>query len=109
MIIDIQRLRNLTTGRLHTDLVHVYQDMETISGQQGLMTHMLPRMSRAIMPWLQTHVTDDRFWDGNYDTSRVGEYELPEPTVDERAEMVVRYQAQPNPLEGKNVVLVSRE
>ena len=55
---DIQRLRSLTTDKLHTDIVHVYEDLEHISGQVGLMTHMLPRMARAVKPWLREHVTE---------------------------------------------------
>lgn len=103
---DIQRLRNLTTGRLHTDITYVYEDLEEITGEKGLMTHMLPRVARAIEPWLRTHVTDPRFWDGEWDTTHTGEYELPEPTKEDRAAMFELYKAQPNPLVGKNVVAV---
>ena len=101
---DIQRLRNLTTGRLHTEIGHVYEDLEAITGEQGLMTHMLPRAVRAVEPWLREHVTDQRFWDGEYDTTHVGEFALPEPTGEDRAKMFERYKAQPNPLEGMLVV-----
>ena len=103
---DIQRLRNLTTGLLHTEIGHVYEDLETITGERGLMTHTLPRVARAVEPWLREHVTDVRFWDGEYDTSHTGEYTLPEPTADDRAAMFERYKAQPNPLEGKAVIAV---
>jgi len=41
---DSKRLRNLTTHRLHTKLDHIYEDLEWISGETGLMTHMLPNM-----------------------------------------------------------------
>lgn len=104
---DIQRLRNLTTGRLHTEIGHIYEDMETITGERGLMTHMLPRVLVAIEPWLRQYVTDARFWDGEYDTTHTGEYSLPESTADERKAMFGRYLDQPNPLEGKKVVVVN--
>ncbi len=26
---DIQRLRNLTTGRLHTEMAHIYQELNS--------------------------------------------------------------------------------
>lgn len=103
---NIQRLRNLTTGRLHTDIGCIYEDLGTIIGQQGLMTHMLGRATKAIEPWLREHVTDQRFWDGKYDTTHVGDYALPEPTADERAAMLERYKALPNPLDGKTVIVV---
>ena len=95
---DIQRLRNLTTCLLHTEIGHIYQDLGTITGEAGLMTHMLPRASRAVEPWLREHVTDERFWDGNFDTSHTGEFALPEPTDEDRAAMFERYKAQPKPL-----------
>lgn len=103
---DIQRLRNLTTGRLHTDIGFIYEDLGTITGESGLMTHMLPRAMRAVEPWLREHVIDPRFWDGEYDTTHTGEFELPEPTAEDRAAMFERYKTQPNPLDGKNVIAI---
>lgn len=103
---DIQRLRNLTTRMLHTEMGHIYEDLGTITGEKGLMTHMLPRALRAVEPWLREHVTDARFWDGEYDTTHVGEYKLPLPTDADRQAMLNRYLEQPNPLEGKKVIAV---
>lgn len=103
---DIQRLRNLTTGRLHTNIGHVYEDLGVITGQAGLMTHMLPRAMRACEPWLREHVSDPRFWDGEYDTTHTGSVELPTPTDADRAAMFELYKAQPNPLDGKAVIAV---
>ncbi len=103
---DIQRLRNLTTGRLHTEMGHIYEDLGTLTGESGLMTHMLPRAMRACEPWLREHVTDPRFWDGEYDTTHTGEIELPESSHEDRAAMFERYKAQPNPLDGKEVIAV---
>lgn len=103
---DIQRLRNLTTGRLHTEMGHIYKDLEAITGMRGLMTHMLPRAIRAVEPWLREHVADKRFWDDGYDSTHKGEYALREPTAADRAAMLERYKGQPNPLEGKDVVAV---
>ena len=103
--VDIQRLRNLTTGRLHTEMSHVYDDLGIITGEHGLMTHMLPRAMRAVEPWLREKVTEARFWDGEYDTTHTGEIDLPTPTKEEREEMWKRYAAQPNPLAGKRVIV----
>ena len=103
---DIQRLRNLTTGRLHTEMGHIYEDLGIIIGEDGLMTHMIPRAMRAVEPWLREHVKDKRFWDGEFDQSHTGEFELPESTEADRAEMFERYKAQPNPLVGKEVITV---
>ena len=103
---DIQRLRNLTTGRLHTEVSHLYEDLGSITGESGLMTHMLPRAMDAITPWLKKHVADPRFWDGEYDTEHTGEIDLPEPTTEDRAAMFELFKQMPNPLEGKDVVAV---
>lgn len=103
---DIQRLRSLTTGRLHTEISHVYEDLAAITGEEGLMTHMLPRALNAIEPWLRKHIADPRFWDGAFDQSHTGELALPEPTETDRAAMFAAYKAQPNPLDGKDVVAV---
>lgn len=103
---DMQRLRNLTTGRLHTEIGHIYKDLEIITGEEGLMTHMLPRVCNAVEPWLREHVTDERFWNGEFDQTHTGDFPLPEPTAEDRAAMFERYKAQPNPLEGKQVIAV---
>ena len=47
-----------------------------------------------------------RYWDGEYDTTHTGEIELPEPTEQDRAEMFDRYKEMPNPLAGKDVVVI---
>uniref|UniRef100_A0A6M3KXY8 DUF7736 domain-containing protein n=1 Tax=viral metagenome TaxID=1070528 RepID=A0A6M3KXY8_9ZZZZ len=98
---DIQRLRNLTTGRLHTKMEHIYQDLGVITGEDGLMTHMLPRVIKAVKPWLREKVTDLKFWDGKFDTTHIGEFNLPETTSEERKIFFERFAAMPNPLEGK--------
>ena len=103
---NIQRLRNLTTGRLHTEMGHIYEDLGFIVGDDGLMTHMLPRVMRAIEPWLREQVTDSRFWDGEYDTSHKGDHPLRAMTAEESKAALELYSAMPNPLEGKQVVVV---
>lgn len=97
---DIQRLRNLTTGRLHTEVGHVYQDMEFFTGEPGLFTHMLPNMWRAIEPWLREQFPDPRLWDGAYDTTHTGEIEAYPMDAEAKQAAMQRYAALPNPLFG---------
>jgi len=104
MKFDTQRLRNLTTGKLHTEMGHIYEDLERITGETGLMTHMLQRVMDAVEPWLRAVVLDDQFWNNKFDTSHVGEVELPTPTTGARNAMLERYKAMPNPLAGKEVI-----
>lgn len=104
---DIQRLRNLTTGRLHTQMSHIYEDLRFIVGDNGLMTHMLPRVMEAVEPWLREQVTDARFWEDKFDTTHTGDYPLRAMTAEESSAAFGRYAAMPNPLDGKNVVIVT--
>ena len=104
LFISAQRLRNLTTGRLHTKMDDIYQDLELITGEAGIMTHMLGRVNTAIKPWLETYVTESRFWDNAYDPSHTGEVLLPMPTPAEREQMFKRFGELPNPLAGKKVI-----
>jgi hypothetical protein len=96
MRIDIQRLRNLTTHILHTDISHVYEDLERITREKGIMTHMLPSVNNAVEPWLREKVTDERFWDGQYDPTHTGEIELPEMTDEERNAVFERFANMPS-------------
>lgn len=95
---DIQRLRNLTTSRLHTKMEHIYEDLGFIIGEKGLMTHMLPRVLDSIMPWLKSMVTDPRFWDDKYDITHIGVFPLRNMTPKEMNEAFDRYSKMPNPL-----------
>ncbi len=103
---DIQRLRNLTTGRLHTEMGHIYQDMEYLTGEQGIMTHMLPNAFRAMEPWLKEKATDPKLWEDVYDTTHTGELEISPMTDDERKVFIERYMGLPSPLAGKEVIAV---
>jgi hypothetical protein len=97
MIMDAQRLRNLTTGRLHTDVGHIYQDMEYLTGMTGLMTHMLPNVMRALEPWLKLKVTEARFWDGKLDLSHQGDFDIRPMSEQEQKEVGDRYIKLPHP------------
>lgn len=105
-VFAFQRLRNLTTGKLHTQMADIYEDLEFFTRGGGIMTHMLPRVRKAIEPWLRERLVDKRFWDGKYDVSHVGEIELPQMSEAENMAALARYEAMPNPLFGKNVVVV---
>ena len=85
---------------------HIYEDLALITGESGLMTHMLPRAMRACEPWLREHVTDQRFWDGQFDVTHTGELPLPTPNEADRRVMFELFAAQSNPLDGKDVIRV---
>lgn len=104
---NIQRLRNLTTGRLHTEVGHIYEDLGWLMGESGLMTHMLPRALKAVEPWLREKVTDAKFWDDAYDTTHLGEFDLPEPTDEDKQVFFERFKEMPNPLAGKQVICIA--
>ena len=91
------RLRNLTTGRLHTEMGHIYEDLELITGMKGLMTHMLPRALKSVEPWLRAVVTSREYWDGEFNPDAEGHFILRDATKEEQAEMVAIYMDQPRP------------
>ena len=93
---DIQRLRNLTTRRLHTKMEHIYADIEYLTGEKGVMTHQLPNANRALEPYLRKKVTEARFWDGKYDTTHTGEIYVPPMDQAEKKAMWERYGAMPS-------------
>lgn len=87
---DIQRVRNLSTGILHTQVEHVYQDLETITGITGFQTVQLPAALFAIKSHLTRHLTDMRFFDGVLDTTHVGDVDVPVMDLGERDEFEFR-------------------
>ncbi len=96
--IDIQRLRNLTTGILHTKMEDIYEDIEYITSASGIMTHMLPNARQALLPYLKRELTEPRFWDDKYDTTHVG-FVYINPMVDsELDEFWKIYSKLPSPL-----------
>lgn len=103
---DAQRLRNLTTGILHTKMYHIYEDLEYITGMGGIFTHMIPRIMQTVAPWLRENVTDERFWDGKFDQTHEGDYPLRQMSKDEVDLAMKHYATLPNPLENKPVVVV---
>lgn len=103
---DIQRLRNLTTGRLHTKMDDIYQDIEWLTGANGIMTHMLPRAVTALEPFLREQAPDDRYWQDEYDTTHTGTIDIRPLSAEEMGEFWKAYAAMPNPLLGKVVIPV---
>ena len=93
---DIQRLRNLTTGRLHTKMEHIYADIEHLTGAEGVMTHQLPNACRALEPYLREKAPDERLWRDEYDTTHTGEIDVPPMDESERKAFWERYKALPS-------------
>lgn len=98
---DIQRLRNLTTRKLHTESEDFVKDLEMLVGDSRIQIQMISRIMYAIEPWLREKVTDERFWNGKYDPTHVGDYPLPTPSKDDKDNFFARFSAMPNPLKEK--------
>ena len=96
---EIQRLRNLTTGRLHTEMTHIYEDIGYFTGEEGVMTHQLPNAMRALMPFLQDKVKDEKFFEDIHDPLHVGDIDVPAMNAEERSAFWERYRALPSPFE----------
>ncbi|WP_374335419.1 hypothetical protein [Methyloversatilis sp.] len=89
--IGFQRMRNLTTGKLHTQMQDIYEDIDAITGVPGVMTHMLPHACSALQPYLKKYATDPRFYDGSYDPSHVGEVMIPVMSAEEKDAFFKRF------------------
>ncbi len=103
---DIQRLRNLTTGKLHTSMAHIYKDIDYLTGESGVMSHMIPHALWSMEPWLRKYVPAQRFWNNEYDPSHIGDIDMPVMTAEERAEFFQLFKAGPSLLAGKDVIEV---
>jgi len=76
---------------------HIYQDMETLTGMEGLFTHMLPNVMKAMEPWLKEKVKEPRFWNDEHDTEHAGDYEIEPMSKDEKTLVMQRYSKLPHP------------
>lgn len=93
MLISVMRLRNLTTLRLHTKMEDIYQDIEFITGEEGIMTHMLPAAGKALEPWLREKFKAyPTLFDGEY-RQIDGNIELLPMTSEEKKAFWERYGA----------------
>jgi hypothetical protein len=92
-----QRIRNLTTHILHTKIEHVYEDVEYITGEKGVMTHMLPNVVLAMTKWLKAKLNDKRFWNKKLDTNHTGETNLQPMNKEELKDFWARYMKLPHP------------
>lgn len=90
---EIQRLRNLTTGRLHTKMEDIYADIEWLTDAEGIFTNMLPNACRALEPYLRDVATEPRLWDGAYDPQHVGTIDMAPMGNKDKAAFWARYGA----------------
>lgn len=85
------KLRNMTTGRLHTEIGDVYQFIEEYIGEKGIMTHHLPSACPPIQTILKRHLPEEYFNGQWIQTSQQMHglsdiVEIPDMTEDERKE-----------------------
>lgn len=93
---NIQRLRNLTTGRIHTKMEDIYEDIAFISGAGGVMTHQLPNAKKALEPYLREVAPDPRLWNGEYDPMHIGEIDVPPMDESEQEALWERFGNMPS-------------
>ena len=96
---NVQRVRNLTTGILHTKMEDIYEDIEYITGDKGIMTHMLPNAREAMLPYLRKYATNSRYWNKEYDTAHSGNIEIPPMNTVEKDYFWQVYGNLPSPFE----------
>lgn len=107
---DIQRIRNLTTGLLHTTLTDIYEDLEYFVSTKGLMTHMLGRVNEAIKPFLlaqlSSHPDYERLMEDAYDPTHQGDIPMRPLTKEECEQALAAYGKLLDPLANKNVMVL---
>lgn len=79
-------LRNITTGRLHTDIGQVYKFIEEYTSEKGIMTHHIPSACPVIQEILKRHLSVEWFTDEWIKTGLDEIVEIPDMTEDERME-----------------------
>lgn len=87
MKITNQRLRNLTTERLHTNIADIYEDLMAIVGGFFLPIS-ISAVHTSVLKWLKTLDLDPKFWEDEFDPDHVRETELPEPSQDQREQTI---------------------
>jgi hypothetical protein len=82
----VGKLRNITTGILHTNIGDVYKFIEDYTGEQGIMTHQLPSACEALTPILKRKLIKRWFepvWQKEFLDDEV---EVPDMTEEEKQE-----------------------
>ena len=81
---DIQRLRNLTTGKMHTNINNIKDDITFFVGRGVDSTFLLSRVNDRLIPHLREKLKDEKFWNGKYDPEHTGTIEVSPLTSDEQ-------------------------
>lgn len=78
------KLRNVTSGRLHTSIGDVYEFYTAYCGAEGIMTHHIPSAYKALLPILKNKLSDEWFTDEWIKTGLEETVEVPEMTQTEK-------------------------
>jgi len=89
---SFQRIRNLTSGILHTNPEDVKNDLGAILGIGDSLPHfMVTKMMQPVKDFLRKNILDQRFWDDKLDLSHVGTINISEPTDAELGKIWTAY------------------
>ena len=91
---DIQRIRNITTGIIHTSFEEMSKDIQMITGIEGVTTIGIPYVGRLAQLFLKEQFPDPRFWERAMDETHVGELEVRNMTMDDRQRIFEAYRAE---------------
>jgi hypothetical protein len=98
---DIQRLRNLTTNKLHTKVSDIYEDIAFLTGEPATKPHQLADILGVIEMYLYDRLEDNRFWNDTFDPSHIGEIDIPPMDEEFKRQIWDTHQIDLNP--SKNV------
>lgn len=86
------RLRTLTTGLLHTEPKHVYEDIKFFTGVDVLTTQMADAVD-SMQPILKRRLHDGAYWNGKVELHHTGWEVVRSFNIQEREEFWVRFNA----------------
>ena len=87
------KLRNITSGILHTTIGDVYTFFEEYLGAKGIMTHQLPSAGKSIVPILKSKLSAEWFINEWQKEGLSEKVEIDDLTETEKADFWKQYDA----------------
>jgi len=89
--ISNQRLRNLTTGRMHTNANDIKKDLEFFTEEEGIADISMGGANAALLKFLKVRLPDKRFWEDKYDATHDGSTLVSTLTFKEKEEWKILF------------------
>ena len=88
-----QRIRNLTTGLMHTNIRDIKEDIAYLVGAKYTSSATISKSNKALYPFLEARLSDRRFFNKTHDEEHTGDIEILPLDEVEMKLFVSRYKA----------------